>query len=99
MNRREAQSLLTNLEFVKAFAEGQSIQCRQKGTEEWLDLNDPCFDGADIEYRTKPGPIEGWVNVYPDGKSAVFHSTRQRADDASVHGRIKCVFVREVEGK
>lgn len=100
MNRREAQRLLTNLEFIKAFAEGQTIQCRQLGKEKWEDLGDTgYFDGEYVEYRIKPRPIEGWVNLYKDGTAGSMWPTRELAEERASAQVIKCVFVREVEGK
>ena len=54
MNRKKAADLLP---FVKAYAEGKTIQSRCiKGDESlFYDDEDPSFDG-DFEYRIKPEP-------------------------------------------
>lgn len=96
MNRSEAKRLLANLEFLKAFAEGQDVQARCYTTKEWVDMNNPTFMSTDVTYRIKPRPIEGWVNVYEGGLSGL-HSTKASADANAKVGRIKCVFMREVE--
>lgn len=41
-------------------------------------------------------PIEGWVNVYPDGGS-FFYASKEVADKHATHSPERCVFVREVD--
>lgn len=96
MNRSEAKRLLDNLEFVKAFADGQDIQVRRYPDAEWENVIDSSFCSMSAEYRIKPRPIEGWANVYENGHTGLY-PTKAKADASAWSGRIRCVFMREVE--
>lgn len=92
--RRAAQVML-------AAAEGKKVQRRRlpNGTA-WQDcLPLHAWDWFSFDYRVKPEPLEGWVNVYPDtaGRYISFHSTKENADRSASDARIRCVKMREVE--
>jgi len=52
MTREEAKKYLP---LIQAFAEGKTIQFRNKITQQWNDINIPAFE-LDREYRIKPEP-------------------------------------------
>lgn len=99
MTRSEAKVLLSNLDVLKAYAEGQHIQYRHGGDPDsvWRDAQAPAFNTPLVDYRIKPRPIEGWVNVYEDGSMGVLHGTKTRAAEAGSTSPRRIIFVREVE--
>lgn len=99
MDRKQAQTLLSNLDILKAYAEGQDVQYRCKDDDEqWREVNTPSFTFDHCDYRIKPRPIEGWVNVYEDGDFGALHGTKALAEAAiAPSGVARTVFVREVE--
>lgn len=97
MNRSEAQVLLSNLDVLKAYADGQDIQYKCKDRDEqWREVITPSFTLGHYDYRIKPRPIEGWVNVYEDGSLGTVHGTKAEALDRG-DSAMRTVFVREVE--
>lgn len=93
MTRQDAKRLLANVEFMKAFAEGKTVQYNE-GTEakpDWQDIANPSFDMSTVFYRVKPEPdvsyiIEGlrdgqwrtWTCVFND----ITKANAQRDDAA-----------------
>lgn len=45
-----------HLEVIKAFADGKTIEIYSKNKEEWMTIENPCFDET-CEYRVKPEPV------------------------------------------
>lgn len=94
MTRTHASTLWP---FIKAFAEGKTIQCRfpDIATTIWTDVEDPTFNfnrEGSIEYRIKPEPFETWVRV--DDDIVVASSQNLNNLDAKYGGRI--IKMREV---
>ncbi len=53
MNREQAKELLP---IIQAFAEGKTIEFRNKSFKEWTEINNPSFDPTITNYRIKPEP-------------------------------------------
>lgn len=53
MNRQQAKELLP---IIQAFAEGKTIEFRNKSFKEWTEINNPSFDPTITNYRIKPEP-------------------------------------------
>ena len=53
MNREQAKILLP---IIQAFAEGKTIEFRNKSFKEWTEINNPSFDPTITNYRIKPEP-------------------------------------------
>lgn len=51
MTPERAREILKHIEFVKALADGKTIQYMDG--EDWRDIDSPCFDSA-YSYRIKP---------------------------------------------
>lgn len=43
MNREQAKFLVDNIEVLKAYAEGKTIQFKHKDRDGWKDVHDPSF--------------------------------------------------------
>lgn len=56
----------------------------------WREVNRLCAP-------PKPRRVEGWVNVYPDGRA--FYKSREDADVMAGTRRIACIYVSGEEGK
>ena len=105
MNREQAQEIVrqhdrfnSNIEAMRAFANGQKVQYFSQSRNAWVDTSDPLFSSHDT-YRVKPKAIEGWVNVYVGERVGPVYPTIAQADAAAGEHRVRRVFVREVEGK
>lgn len=53
MNREQAKDLLP---IIQAFAEGKTIEFRNKSFKEWTEIENPSFDPTITNYRIKPEP-------------------------------------------
>lgn len=53
MNREQAKELLP---IIQAFAEGKTIEFRNKSFKEWVEIDNPSFDPTITNYRIKPEP-------------------------------------------
>lgn len=53
MDRKQAKELLP---IIQAFAEGKTIEFRNKSFKEWAEINNPSFDPTITNYRIKPEP-------------------------------------------
>lgn len=53
MNRQQAKELLP---IIQAFAEGKTIEFRNKSFKEWVEIDNPSFDPTITNYRIKPEP-------------------------------------------
>lgn len=53
MNRSQAKELLP---IIQAFAEGKTIEFRNKSFKEWSEIENPSFDPTITNYRIKPEP-------------------------------------------
>lgn len=53
MNRSQAKELLP---IIQAFAEGKTIEFRNKSFKEWTEIDNPSFDPTITNYRIKPEP-------------------------------------------
>lgn len=51
MNRQQAKELLP---IIQAFAEGKTIEFRNKSFKEWSEIDNPSFDPTITNYRIKP---------------------------------------------
>ena len=76
MDRNAAKNILENIEMVKAFAQGKTIQMRYlcDGVDFWKDKQDPLFTGHPENYRIKPEPLE--IEVWYNDKSHVMFSAK-----------------------
>jgi len=64
MNRQQATTFLSNIECIKAFAEGKEIQVHvPESKNEWLNTSNPTFTLRNA-YRIKP---KQWYRVYQYG--------------------------------
>lgn len=54
--------------------------------------------GVEVPGDLIPAPQEYWVNIYDDGESSLFFSTREQADERAGPDRISCVKVTKGEG-
>ena len=94
MTREQAKK---NLEIIKAFAEGKTVQFRNKEFPQWTDFDDPQFDSTCGEYRIKPEPRTWWVAVDGSWIAGFFDSRPEALSYAEGYGE-KCsvIQVREV---
>lgn len=53
MNKQQAKDLLP---IIQAFAEGKTIEFRNKSFKEWTEIENPSFDPTINNYRIKPEP-------------------------------------------
>lgn len=53
MNRQQTKELLP---IIQAFAEGKTIEFRNKSFKEWTEIDNPSFDPTITNYRIKPEP-------------------------------------------
>lgn len=53
MDRQQAKELLP---IIQAFAEGETIEFRNKSFKEWTEIDNPSFDPTITNYRIKPDP-------------------------------------------
>lgn len=53
MNRQQAKELLP---IIQAFAEGKTIEFRNKSFKEWVEIDNPSFDPTITNYHIKPEP-------------------------------------------
>ncbi len=53
MDRQQAKELLP---IIQAFAEGKTIEFRERGCTLWTESISPIFNFANLEYRIKPEP-------------------------------------------
>lgn len=53
MNKQQAKDLLP---IIQAFAEGKTIEFRNKSFKEWTEIENPSFDPTITNYRIKPEP-------------------------------------------
>lgn len=53
MDRKQAKELLP---IIQAFAEGKTIEFRNKSFKEWTEIDNPSFDPTITNYRIKPEP-------------------------------------------
>lgn len=51
MNKQQAKDLLP---IIQAFAEGKTIEFRNKSFKEWTEIENPSFDPTITNYRIKP---------------------------------------------
>lgn len=64
----------------------------------WMDcVPDEGWNWEAFEYRIKPEPLEGWVNVYPHKLFSSLHLDRELAELEASSDRLRCVKMREVE--
>lgn len=101
MNREQAATLLSNIEFVKAFAEGKAVQFRVKGSKRWSEVSSPDFQTRNMEYRIKPEPKQMYIVVHPDGRRFSSYDTdeygkRESACDARILGG-RVLLMQEIE--
>lgn len=54
MDRKQAKELLP---IIQAFAEGKTIEFRNKSFKEWAEIDNPSFDPTITNYRIKPEPM------------------------------------------
>lgn len=60
---RQAEQYLERIEFIKAFAEGKTVQHYSAGA--WDDLNvNPYFDGDKDHYRIKPAEPQEFTLIF-----------------------------------
>lgn len=99
MNREQARTLLSNINVVKAFADGLDVQYRheQYTQGKWKDMVGPNFTHSDTEYRIKPEPIEKWMVITPNGLTLWVYPSKEDAERHIKNTRIgKIVHMREV---
>lgn len=53
MDRKHAKVILDNIDVIKAFVNGETVQYRYEGFKDWRDTDTPHFSPS-IEYRVKP---------------------------------------------
>ena len=82
-------------ELIKQWADGAEIELRSRYSEEWNFTSAPCW-GVDREYRVKPQPVEGWVNVYLNGGFGNIYAALRDAQCYSSIAVVKTIFMREV---
>lgn len=59
MNREQAKKLLP---IIQAFAEGKTLEFRNKSFKEWTEIDNPSFDPTITNYRIKPEPYRPFEN-------------------------------------
>ena len=69
---------------IQAHMDGKPIQYKQRNRQKaiWQNCaNYPLWDFRLTEYRVKPELIQGYINVYPDGKHGnTLHDTPTEAE-------------------
>lgn len=85
---------LEYIPLIQALAEDGVIQL-QMSDGSWEDMINPSFDRPAAEYRRKPKPLEGWVNVYPDWSGEI-HPTKEVALASAASNCLRTIKVREV---
>lgn len=91
---------MTNQEIiavVQAAERGEQIERQPKGYAVWVNHEKAGWDFVRNDYRVKPAPLEGWVNVYPNHICGDLHESKEIADKHAHSSRIRCAHVREVE--
>jgi hypothetical protein len=105
MNRERAKELLP---IIQAYAEGRDVQIREGcfPKRDWVDvLGEPDFSNPRIEYRIKPEPKTGWINIYSaelDGgamDAGYIFKTKWEADQYCARNRIACIQITYTEGE
>ncbi len=79
------QSFEEMIEVLKAAAEGKTLQCRGRSSDEWVDLeeSDYCsWDFSYYEYRAKPEPPTLYFNVYQTPSGGYWSSCYATEEEA-----------------
>ena len=99
MDRKTAIALVENIEMVKAYAQGKTIQMRyySDGTDFWKDKLEPLFTGNPENYRIKPEPVELEV-WYHDKTGGTMYTTNHIAesDEYMMRQGFRKMRIREV---
>ena len=89
MTREQTRRII---EVEQAYVDGKEIE--ENWGAGWCLSNEPSWEWQRCNYRIKPTPIEGWMNVYP---GSVFKTFEEARDRAPLSDEIKTIKVREVE--
>lgn len=95
MTRETAKLIIANEPFIRAHAEGKTIQVFNTNNGSWYDNDSPSFNAQPEHYRIKAEPREFFVNIYPSGKLCI-HPTREDANRMARAALFDCIKVREV---
>ena len=98
MDRKTAIALVENIEMVKAYAQGKTIQMRyySDGTDYWRDKLEPLFTGNPENYRIKPEPVE--LEVWYHESAGTVYAVKRigECDEYMVRQGFRRVKLREV---
>ncbi len=94
MNRERCKELLP---IMQAFADGKDIEY-MSGSGAWIACPSPSWSISN-NYRIKPEPKTGWINVYTGKLVSNIHSTKNDADDNATHKRVACIQITYTEGE
>lgn len=95
------KSLKEKIEVMQAADDGKEIEYQNDARGSWhgFDGELPLWNWGSTDYRTKPEPMEFWVNVYGGVYTTRAHKTeaeaRKECKDSQVN-IIKTIKVREV---
>jgi len=82
---------------IQAFVDGKKIEFKRRreneNENEWENCIHPIWNFYTFDYRIKP--VEYWVNIY-DWGTGELHETKEKADNMTLNGRIKCIHLAEV---
>lgn len=96
MNKEQTKQAIA---VMRGYLDGKEIEFRTRdSSEEWRMYPPYCplWEWESVEYRIKPAPIEGWVNVYPGGRVySIYMSEREAINNAGVDC-VKTIKVREM---
>jgi len=98
VSREQQERAKWALPFVKAIAEGKTVQYKDFAGE-WRDHEGdvmPRFGLAQDRYRIKPDPpVERWARVYSDGSTSCMFTSKEALDSffrgSGFPGRVICL--------
>lgn len=98
MNFDDQQRTIDQINIMKAYTEGKSIQWKAIESNIWTDCrSSPSWDWSNHEFRVKSEPKEVWINTWPHGE-IIWHDPESAKKQLEVPGNEngKTVHYREV---
>jgi len=82
VNREEAANIVANIEVIKAFAEGKTIQFNQGA--KWADTENVGFTMPNVWYRIKPEPKKVWIRISDHDKGSYVQEASNKVYSSDV---------------
>ena len=80
---------------LQAAKEGKKIRFRNKGREDWYNIDNTVWNFEFCEYEAVKEPRHFWINIYPNG-DRIAYPTKENADLQASTDRLECIEVVEV---